>query len=266
MPTLPLADDLHLHYGDENPQATRTIVLLHGLGANGSSWRPQVPALMAAGYRVLAPDLRGFGRSSYPGQTGIAEMAGDVAHLLRTVGDGPAHIVGLSMGGTVALQLALEQPALVRSLVLANTSARLRPWRLDGWVYYGLRYALLYLLTHQTQARLVARRTFPHPEQEELRCAFAGQILQANPYAYRGALRALAFFNVLDSLAQVQAPTLVVSGEHDRTIPLATQRLLAEGIPGARHTIIPGAGHGVTADRPALFNQAMLDFLQETPC
>lgn len=261
MPTLPVTDSVTLHYTDVNPHAERTVLLLHGLGASGLSWQPQVPALAAAGYRVLAPDMRGFGLSSYPGQTGITEMAYDVAQLLQRVAAGPVHVVGLSMGGIVALQLALEHPTLVHRLVLANTSARLRPWRLDGWVFYALRYALIYLLTQRAQARLVARRTFPRPDQEELRQAFAAQILQANPYAYRGALRALAFFNVLDSLAKIQAPALVVTGEHDRTIPPEVQRLLVDGIANARQVVIPGAGHGVSADQPEQFNRVLLDFL-----
>ena len=75
MPTLPLSAVLTLHYLDINPHGSPTVLLLHGLGATGGSWELQVPALVRSGFRVLAPDLRGFGQSTYPGQTGIAEMA-----------------------------------------------------------------------------------------------------------------------------------------------------------------------------------------------
>lgn len=255
------ANGLTLSYLDLNPQGHSPVLLLHGLGANGSSWLPQFSALLDAGHRVIAPDLRGFGKSSYPGRTSIADMARDVAELLRVVAGEPVHVAGLSMGGTVALQLALEYPALLRSLTLVNTSARFRPCRLDGWVYYLLRYSLLYLMSQRAQARLVARRTFPLPHQEELRCVFAEQILQANRQGYMAALRAIGCFNVLHRLGEIQTPTLVVTGERDGTVPPAIQRLLSDGIAGARQITIPQGGHAVTADQPDEFNRILLDFL-----
>lgn len=263
MPTLTLAADLTLHYLDANPDATRTILLLHGLGANGNSWLPQVPALVAAGYRVLAPDLRGFGQSSYPGRSGIDAMAHDAAALVRAVVDGPVDVAGLSMGGTVALQMALDHGALVRRLVLINTCARLRPRHPAGWLFYLTRYLALYALGPRGQARLVARRTFPHAHQEELRGSFAEQIAQANWQGYLAALRALGCFNVFPRLGEVRAPTLVLSGEHDRTIPLAFQQGLVAGIAGARQVILAGAGHGMPADQPDAVNAPFVAFLRE---
>ncbi|MBL8800000.1 MAG: alpha/beta fold hydrolase [Planctomycetia bacterium] len=253
--------NLTLSYLDLNPTGTAPVLLLHGLGANGSSWLPQFDALLQAGHRVIAPDLRGFGQSSYPGHNSIADMARDVAELLRELAVGPVHVAGLSMGGTVSLQLALEQPDMVRSLTLVNTSARFRPTRLDGWVYYLLRYSLLYLMSQRAQARLVARRTFPHAHQDELRQVFTDQILQANRHGYMAALRAIGCFNVLPRLAEIRMPTLVVTGERDGTIPPSLQQLLAEGIAGARQVTIADGGHAVTADQPEAFNRILLDFL-----
>jgi 3-oxoadipate enol-lactonase len=260
MPTLSLSAELSLHYFDVNARGGPTVLLLHGLGATADSWKPQVPALVEAGYRVLIPDQRGFGRSTYPGSTGIVEMAHDAAQLLRGLTDGPVHVVGISMGGTVALQLALEHPALIESLVLVNTAARLRPYRLDGWLSYAVRYVLLWAIGQRIQARLVARNTFPLPHQEEVRRLLAEQIVQANRSAYLASLRALGCFNVLSRLEEICAPTLIVTGERDGTISPARQRLLADGIAGARHEVIPDAGHGVTADQPALFNELLLEF------
>ena len=261
MPSLTLSPDLTLNYLDINPRGTQTVLLLHGLGATGGSWELQIPSLVESGYRVLAPDLRGFGQSSYPGQTGIDEMARDAAALLAAVADGPVDVVGISMGGAVALHLALDHAAAVRALVLVNTGACFRPRYLVGWLAHALRYAVLYMLTSQAQARLVARRTFPQPHQEDLRRALAGQILQANQYAYRASLRALACFDVSSRLGEIRLPTLVVSGARDGTIPLAHQRLLAEKIPEARHAVLPEAGHGAIADCPEDFNRVLLDFI-----
>jgi len=260
MPSLNLSD-LTLHYLDVNAGAPRTVLLLHGLGVTGASWRLQIPALAAAGYRVLAPDLRGFGRSSYPGRTGIGDMAHDAADLVRAQADGPVDVVGISMGGTVALHLAVDHPDVVDRLVLVNTAARLRPRHPAGWLLYALRYAALYAMGFSAQAQLVARRTFPQPHQTEMRRVLVEQIMQANPYAYRASLRALGFFDIHPRLGEIGAPTLVVSSERDSAIPLHHQQPLADGIPGARHVVIPEAGHGVIAERADVFNSVLVDFL-----
>jgi pimeloyl-ACP methyl ester carboxylesterase len=188
-------------------------------------------------------------------------MAEDMAELLRALARPPVYVVGLSMGGAVALQLALNHASHVQGLVLVNTSARLRPGRVDGWIYYALRYSLLYLLSRRAQARMVARRTFPHGHQEKLRRLFAAQICEANVQGYRAALRALGFFDVSDRLAEIQARTLVVTGERDTTIPPVLQRFLADSIPGARQVVIGDGGHAVPADQPHHFNKVLLDFL-----
>jgi 3-oxoadipate enol-lactonase len=88
------------------------------------------------------------------------------------------------------------------------------------------------------------------------------QILQADPRAYRAAMRALGTFNSLTRLAQIKAQTLIVTAENDSTVAPANQRVLVEQIPGARQVMIPNAGHAVIIDQPNLFNQALLEFLK----
>ncbi len=262
MPELTLSQNLTIHYEEHNPDGSPAVVLLHGLGSAGADWLLQFEPLTQTGYRVLAPDLRGFGQSSWPGQTSVEAMAGDVSRLLRRVDAAPAHVVGISMGGAVALQLALDQPDLVRRLALVNTFARLRPQGLSGYLYFPLRFLLVYTLGMERQARLVAARIFPRPDQEELRQQLIRRILQADPRGYRAAMWALARFNVEGRLAELRVPTLVVTGAEDTTVPAAAQRRLAEGIPGAQHVIIQGGGHGVIADSPDEFNRVLVDFLQ----
>jgi pimeloyl-ACP methyl ester carboxylesterase len=261
MPTLPLSPQLTLHYRDENPSGRETVLLLHGLGANGDSWRLQTPALVEAGYRVVAPDLRGFGQAGYPGRTDVPQMAADTAALLVHLQTGPVVVAGISMGGTVALQLALDHPELTSRLVLVNTFCRLQPAKASAWFYFALRLVLVYTVGLPSQARAVTRRIFPHPDQELLRQGLYDQILQANPRAYRAAILALGRFDVQARLGEIGVPTLVVTGEADTTVQPRNQcDLLA--IRGARQVVIPGAGHGVTADHPQEFNQVLLEFLR----
>ncbi|MFQ5406981.1 MAG: alpha/beta fold hydrolase [Anaerolineales bacterium] len=264
MPAIQLSPGLNLHYLDENPSGVQPVLLLHGLGATGESWAMQIPALVEAGYRVIAPDARGFGRSTYPGCTSVAAMAEDMAGLLAALGVDAAHVVGISMGGTIALQLALDYGARVQRLALANTFARLRPDGPGGWFYFGLRLVLVHTLGLETQARAVVKRVFPQPEHEQLRAGLRAQIAQADPRGYRAAMRALARFNVEARLNEIRAPTLVITGENDTTVDPNYQRVLAARIPGAQHVVIPAAGHGVIGDQPEAFNRVLFDFLGVT--
>lgn len=265
MPLLPIGPILRIHYLDLNPGAHKIALLLHGLGATCQSWRLQFPSLMASGYRILAPDARGFGKSSFPGGgTSVQAMAEDMAALLRYEKVARADVIGISMGGAIALQLALDYPQLVNRLVLVNTFATLRPKRVGVWAYFLLRFIIIHATGLPFQARMVARRIFPQPQQAYLRQELLDEIMQADPNGYRAAMRALAWFSVSKRLSEIRAPALVISGERDTTVPLEDQRKLAAGISTAEHVVIPGAGHAVTAEKPLEFNRALMDYLART--
>lgn len=263
MPTANPIPGLTIHYIDADEQRRLVILLLHGLGVTGESWQLQIPFLVNSGFRVLAPDVRGFGKSNFPNRpTSVTRMAQDMTGLLNCLAIDKAYVVGISMGGTIALQLALDEPERVRRLVLVNTFACLRPDRLGVWFYFALRYVLVHTLGLETQAQAVARHLFPRVEQGELRDQLIRQILQANPRGYRATMRALARFDVRSRLGEIKTPTLVVTGQEDRTVPPNLQSQLAAGISGARQVIIPNAGHAVSVEQPFLFNQVLLDFLK----
>lgn len=261
MPDLVLSQQLTLHYLDPNPGGTQGIFLLHGLGASAESWLLQIPSLARAGYRPIVPDLRGFGKSTYPGYLSIQAMTEDLAAFLDHLNLSTVHVAGISMGGTVALQFALDYPGCLRKLILINTFARIRPKNTAYYPYYAYRFLLLYTLGLKKQAQAVARRIFPKPEQESLRKIFIDQILEADPRAYRAAMWSLARFNVTRRLKDVSASTLVITGEEDNTVEPSIQKTMANGIPGAQLVTVPGAGHAVTADSPHQLNEILLEFL-----
>jgi pimeloyl-ACP methyl ester carboxylesterase len=257
-------DITKLHFLDPNPTGRPTVLLLHGLGADGSSWALQLPTLIEAGFRPIAPDAPGFGQSPYDGKGwSVRRAAADTADLLAELGVAPAHVVGISMGGTIALQLALDFPRLVQRLVLVSTFAVLRPTKLSGWLYFFWRFVLVHTLGLPTQAKFVTKRIFPLPEQQLLRETLIAQITQADVRAYRAAMRSLGTFNALSRVEEIKVPTLVVTAENDTTVPPARQHLLVEGIAGARQVVISNAGHAVSVEQPGEFNRELLAFLKE---
>lgn len=269
MPLIDLSPQGSLFYLDELPptaliSTSKVVLLLHGLGVNSASWQLQIPALAAAGYRVLAPDAPGFGQSTFSGCNTIASMTDSILRLLDKLQVQLVDIVGISMGGTLALQIALEQPQSVHHLVLVNTFARLKLGNPYLFPYYALRFVLIHVLGLPEQAKIVARRIFPHSGQEILRAELEAQVCQANIHAYRSTMRALVQFNVLKQLPTICKPTLVITGDCDTTVHPDNQRPLVEKIPSARQMIIPGAGHAVSVEKPQLFNQVLLEFLSRT--
>ncbi len=263
MPAIDLSDTLCLHYEEANPTGSPPVLLLHGLGSAGGDWMLQFGPLTDAGYRALAPDLRGFGRSSAPPEVTIQAMAEDMALFLEQMTAAPAHVVGISMGGAVAQQLALDHPEMVRRLVLVNTAAHLRPRNLSGWLYVLARAVLAFVISPERQAELVAKRLFPRPEQEVLRKNIYQRIVRTNPCAYRSAMRSIMRLDLRGRLGELRMPVLVVTGAEDTTVPPPVQEELARGIPGARHVVVEGSGHGIIVDNPVAFNRILLEFLGE---
>lgn len=242
-------------------QRGEPVLLLHGLGSSAESWQAQMPTLATAGFRPIAVDLPGFGESPAPQRWTQQLAAQEAFAVLERLNALPAHVVGISMGGTVALQAALDFPDGVRSLTLVNTFAALRPHSPREMAYFALRMVVVHTVGLEAQGRTVVKHIFPKPGQEALREGLLNDIRRANPRAYRAAMRALARFDVVNRLGEIRCPALVITGEEDTTIPPAAQAELARGMPHARHVVIPNAGHAIIADSAEAFNRTLLEFL-----
>jgi len=260
MPAVALGD-VTLHYETRGPGDGTPIMLLHGLGSSSADWALQLPVL-AARHRVIAPDLRGHGRSSRPrGRFTVAAMADDVARLLTALAAPPAHVVGLSLGGCVAQALALDRPDRVRSLTLVNAFARPAAAGPRGALRMLARLGLLACAPMRVVAAHVARGLFPRPDQRELYLAAVASLAGNPRRTYVASLRALAGFDVRRRLGELRCPTLVVAGDRDQTVPLAAKRLLERSIPGAKLLIIPDSGHATPYDQATPFTSALLAFI-----
>ena len=236
------------------------LVLLHGLGSSSADWLLQMPSF-ALRYRVIAPDLRGHGRTPLAAPSlSIEQMAADVIALLEHLQALPAYVLGFSMGGCVALSLALQRPEEVRGLVLANTGAVLRPS--GRRILRGLvRLLALYLLGPSVMARVVARGLFSAAHQSILYRAAIERLGRTPRRTYQAAIQAILRFDARPHLHRIRCPTLVITGARDPTIDPRQPRVLAAGIPDARLVVIPDSGHATPIDQPVRFNRAVLEFL-----
>jgi pimeloyl-ACP methyl ester carboxylesterase len=235
--------------------------MLHGLGASSADWAPVVP-LFDRGQRLLLVDLPGHGASPrLRGRTTIEGMAAAVGALLDGMEERSVHVLGLSLGGCVALALALGEPARVRSLVLVSAFARLRPAGLAAARRLVTRLALIAVAPMPVVAAHVARGLFPRPEQRPLYLAAVASLSRTSRRAYAGGLRALAEFDARARLSAIRCPVLVVTGERDTTVPRDAQRALVAGIAGAQLVVVPDAGHVPPFDQPDAFGRAVLPFI-----
>ncbi len=243
-------------------QLEKSILLLHGLGVYGDSWGYQRLALTEAGYVPLTPDLPGFGKSPPIGKWWSVKAASEeMIRLLDRMNIERCVLCGLSMGGTVALHLALTQPERTAGLVLINTFAALRPASVSEMVYFIKRGLWSFIVSPSSQAELVADRIFPKPEQNEWRELLIESIRNSDPKMYRQAMISLGRFNVTRQLSSLKMPVMVITGKDDTTIPPIVQRKMAAGIPGAEKYEIEDAGHGVIVDHYAEVNQLLLKFM-----
>lgn len=255
----PAAPALHLHwraFGDPN---TEPVLLVHGLGSSGADWAFQVGPL-AEHFHVLVPDLPGAGRSPGPPQHSIAGYARALLDVLDRAGIERAHLMGFSLGGAVALELALQAPSRVRRLITINSlpSYRADTWR-KRWELHG-QLSLVRLLGLRTTARMVAKRLFPHPHQAAMRTRVVDVFGMQSKQNYLQQARALAGWCALARLDALQAETLLLAAEHDYT-PLAEKLAFAQRV-GARIAVVQGSRHGTPFDSIDATNTAALAFFR----
>ena len=251
---------LHVEeHGEGHP-----LLLIEGLGQSMWAWSEQLP-VFARRYRTIAFDARGTGRSLVPEEPyGIGELAHDAADIL----DGrSAHVVGLSMGGYVALTLALARPELVRSLVLAGTGAG-GPDRVPRPQGVRDAYAAAIGLPFDVYGRTTMPMTFSpgwterNPERfEEI---LAARNEHPTPDVTLDAhLRACyAFYSGGCEVERIDVPALVLHGDEDVIVPVENGRMLASRLPNARYIELPGRGHNLPLEDPETFNQLVMEFLE----
>ncbi|TAF64177.1 MAG: alpha/beta fold hydrolase [Cytophagales bacterium] len=237
------------------------LLLLHGLGSSSIDWEMQIPFL-AQHFRVIVPDLRGHGKSEKPYQKySVPLFADDVWALLKHLQIEKVHIVGLSMGGMIAFQMAADQPEKLQAMVILNSAPQLKIKTLKHYALLWQRKILMQLFGLKTLSKVLAKRLFPKPEQQPLRDLFYQRWIQNDKKAYYQAFLAIVNWGVEEKIAQMQTPTLILAADRDYT-PVEFKQEYAKQMPNAQLQVIKDSGHATPMDQPEQLNQAILLFLK----
>ncbi|HET6171280.1 MAG TPA: alpha/beta hydrolase [Gaiellales bacterium] len=238
------------------------VLFLGGLGTTRTGFDPQLTAF-ASSYRCVAWDMPGYGASPLPpGGLSFPLLAGAAADLIETLGEQRAHLVGLSMGGQVALHTALLYPARVRSLALLDSSPAFGLDGTDPEAWKRLRLdALDAGETPASMAERVLRSIMAPAVGDPALAAAVASMSRISADGLRASVECLPSHDVRDRLGEIDVPALVLVGEHDEETPFSYAEALAAGIAGARLQIIPGAGHISNLEAPVAVNIALREHL-----
>lgn len=242
------------------------VCFSHGLLWDHAMFQPQIDALRGR-YRCIGWDHRGQGRSEVPAGriVTIEQVTSDAIALIEQLGVAPVHFVGLSMGGFVGMRIAARRPELVRSLTLLETApdpeprAHLPRYRVLGAIAgtFGVRGFLA-----DRVLRIMCGRSFlADPANAERVADLRARLMRNRPDVVRAVNGVLERDGVVNELAAIRCPTLVVRGTEDAAIALDRARLLVDGIAGAEWAEVPGAGHTSTLERPDEVTALLTAFL-----
>lgn len=242
------------------------LLLIQGLGYPSEMWFSQVP-IFSQEFSTIIFDNRGSGRSEKPNEEySIRQMAEDAVALLNQLAVSSAHIVGVSMGGLVAQELAISFPKKVTKLVLLSSHFGTGYWEITqtlwekilststGDIQEVIREKLRFAIApefYQNQAEIINRII-------KIRCVNPQPV-----YAFMRQFEASRQFDAKERVRQISAPTFVISGTEDQIVPIVLARRLAKQIPNARFQEIKGAAHLAFIEKADEVNRIILDFLRE---
>jgi 3-oxoadipate enol-lactonase len=277
-------DDYRIAYRCTGSPEGPAVIFCHSLGLDAASWDVQA-AELADRYRIVLPDMRGHGRSDAPpGPYDVEGLALDVVALADRLGVDRFHLVGLSIGGMIALWLAVHRPDRLRSAAFCNTAAKLGGPELWDARIAAVRAGGMASIADQVVPRFFSGRfgsrkpesageacpTRPDPEdrEPEIFSRARATLLRTRPEGYAACCAALRDADLTGEVDKIRLPSLVVGASEDVATPPETARWLHARIPGSELVVLEGAGHVSNLERPADFGRALARHLdgKHKPC
>jgi len=260
MSTTVTANGISINYRFDGPEDGPVVMFSNSLISNYTMWDDQVDAITDAGFRMLRYDQRGHGGTDAPeGDYSIKMFADDAAGLLDTIGIEKVHFVGLSMGGFIAQLMGVHYPDKVISLSLCDTACVMPTAELWNDRIAQAEAGGTQALGDATLGRWF---TAPYHESNPNEVALVRKMINAsNLTGYIGCARAIRDMSQCDVLGQIKAPTIVIVGEEDPACPVASAKVLHEGVQGSELVIIKDAAHLPNIQKRDEFNQILLGFL-----
>ena len=252
--------DIELYY--EIKGSGQPILLIHGLGSGARDWEKQVPFLSEK-FQVVTFDVRGHGQSEKPpGPYSIPLFAADTIELIRSLDLAPVHVIGISMGGMIAFQMAVDAPGMARSLVIVNSGPEF-VLRSPRDIIRGLqRLLIVRLFGMRKMGEALSKRLFPKEEHRELRRLFVERWAENDRHAYINSMRAIVGWSVADRLGEIGCPTLVIAADQDYT-PVSLKETYVAKMPQAELVVIADSRHATPVEHPEKFNKMLMEFLSK---
>jgi pimeloyl-ACP methyl ester carboxylesterase len=242
------------------------LLCVHGLATDTLGWALQVPTFSQR-HRTVVFDNRDVGQSSIvDGPYGVTDMAQDALEVADAAGFESFHLLGVSMGGAIAQEIALAAPDRIRTLQLTVTFARGGAWGRALSEVWSARVRVMPREQHINELLLLnlSEELFEDPAKVEFaRNLFLQNPNPQDPEAFARQLDASARHDALDRLPSLSMPVHVIGGEHDILVPIWRSEEIAEVIPGARLTVIENAPHGLNFERAEEYNESVLGFIAE---
>jgi len=258
MPEITLPD-INLHY--ESYGEGEPVLFIHGLGSSVRDWEYQVNEF-SKDWQVVVFDVRGHGQSEKPpGPYTIPLFARDTAELVRSLGLAPVHVVGISMGGMIGLQLVIDRPDLIKSLVVINSGSELVIKSVKDQLQVWQRLLIPRVFGMRKMGEILGERLFPKPEHAEIKQIFIDRWAENDVRSYMESFKALVGWSVTDRLKEIESPVLVVAADEDYT-PVASKEAYVRLIKLGELVVIKDSRHPTPVDQPEAFNQVLREFLE----
>jgi len=244
-------------YGEGSP-----LLFIHGLGSSTKDWKAQID-YFSEHCKVIVIDLRGHGKSDKAaGPYSIPLFAEDISCLIKNLALKKVHITGISLGGMIAMQLSIDHPELVKSIIVVNSFSEFPQETFKERFQVFLRFFIVRVMGMRKMGKVLANKLFPKPEHQQIREDMAMRWAKNDVKMYLKSMRAILNCKLTERLKEINCPTLVLGAEFDYT-PISEKELMTSRIKNAKLTIIKDSRHGTPLDQAEIFNKTLNDFLSK---